>query len=132
MSNSVLQKRKRSVATLDTKMKIIGEVKEGSSQKFVADKYGVAKSTVSDIWKDREKIENSMSSVDSVTLSKKRCIVRQLKFDLVDSACWQWFCQQHLKGAPVSGVLLLERARLFFTQLYPSDNPQDFKGVQNG
>ena len=66
MSNSVLQKRKRSVVTLDTKMKIIGEVKKGSSQKFVADKYGVAKSTVSDIWKDREKIENLMSSVDSV------------------------------------------------------------------
>ena len=37
--------------TLDTKIMIIGEVKEGSSQKFVADKYEVAKSTVSNIWK---------------------------------------------------------------------------------
>ena len=46
----------------------VGEVKEGGSQKFVADKYGVAKSTV---------IKNSMSYEDEVTLSKKRCIVCQ-------------------------------------------------------
>ena len=53
MAESVLSKQKRSVLSLDTKLKIIGELKEGNSQKFVADKYGVAKSTASYIWKDR-------------------------------------------------------------------------------
>ena len=46
MISSVLRKQNRSVQSLDTKLRVIGEIKEGSSQKFVADKYKVAKSTI--------------------------------------------------------------------------------------
>ena len=33
-------------------------------------------------------------SSESLVYAKKRCVVREPKFDLVDSACWKWFCQQ--------------------------------------
>ena len=59
--------------------------------------------------------------------AKKRCVVREPKFDLIDSACWKWFRQQRAKGAPVSGVLLQEKARVFFPKLYPDCNPEAFK-----
>ena len=107
------QKRKRSVMTLETKMKIVCDSQSGSSQRFVAEKFGVAKSTVGDIWKDRQKFQDCVSSSESLTFAKKQCIVREPKFDLVDVACWQWFCQQRAKGAPVSGVFLQEKARVF-------------------
>ena len=62
--------------------------------------------------KDRQKIENIVSSSDSpvLVLAKKRCIVCDPKFELIDSACWQRFCQQPSKGAPVSGVLFQEKS----------------------
>ena len=46
MISSILRKQNRSVLSLDTKLRVIGKFKEGSSQKFVADKYKVAKSTI--------------------------------------------------------------------------------------
>ena len=125
---SITQKRKRSVMTLETKMKIVHEIQTGSSQRVVAEKFGIAKSTVGDIWKDRQKIEDCISSSESLTFAKKRCIVREPKYDLIDSACWQWFCQQRAKGAPVSGVLLQEKARVFFVKFYPDADPETFKG----
>ena len=44
---------------------------------------------------------------------KKRCIVRDAKYDLVDDACWKWFSQQRSKGAPVSGPLMQEKVLSF-------------------
>ena len=46
MISSILRKQNRSAQSLDTKLRVIGEIKEESSQKFVADKYKVAKSTI--------------------------------------------------------------------------------------
>ena len=47
-------------------MKIIWEVQKGSLQRVVAERFGVAKSTVGDIWKDHQKIEDCISSKRSV------------------------------------------------------------------
>ena len=49
--------RKRRVITLEQKLKIIDDLKEGKSQRLVGDIHGVLKSTVGDIWKDRGKIK---------------------------------------------------------------------------
>ena len=114
--------------TLETKMEIVRELQGEKSQRIVAEKFGVAKSTVGDIWKYRQKIEDCVLSSESLVFAKKRCIVRDPKFELVDAACWKWFCQQRSKGAPVSGVLLQEKARVFFAKLYLDADPESFKG----
>ena len=122
-------KRKRSVLTLETKLKIVKELEKGTSQRVVGEQFVVAKSTIADIWKDRKKIADSIASSESPAFAnKKRCIICQPKFDLVDEACWKWFCHQRSKGAPISGVLLQEKARSFFTKLYPDADPLSFKG----
>ena len=54
-------RRKRSVLTLEKKLKIIGGLKKGKSLRCVSGLYDVPKSTVvlhCDIWKDREKIRS--------------------------------------------------------------------------
>ena len=119
---AVKKKRKRSVLTLEMKLSTIIELEKGSSQGAVGESFGVPKSTVADIWKDRNKI------IDALVLpTLKRCIVRLPKFDLVDESCWKWFCQQRSKGAPVSGVLLQEKARSFFGKLFPDADSYSFK-----
>ena len=107
---------------METKLEIVKAVEKGSSQRIVGEKFGVAKSTVAEIWKDRKKSDSTSF------VNKKRCIIRNPKFHLVDEASWKWFCQQRSKGAPVSGVLLQEKARSFFSKLYPNANPDSFKG----
>lgn len=59
-------KRKRSVVTLEKKIDIIRELKTGVSQRDVAKKFSMAKSTIGDIWKDCQKIEDRV--VENVAL----------------------------------------------------------------
>ena len=35
-------------------------------------------------------------SSESLVYAKKRCVVREPKFDLVYSAGWKWLCQQRV------------------------------------
>ena len=78
--------RKRRVITLEQKLKIIDDLKEGKSQRPVGDIHGVPKSTVGDIWKDRGKIEKYVSTSDCPTFARKRCIVREAKFEELEKA----------------------------------------------
>ena len=49
-------KRKRSVMSLEKKLDIIAELRQGKSQRAVSNRFGVAKSMVGDIWKNKDKI----------------------------------------------------------------------------
>ena len=87
------KKRKRSVLTLEMKLEIVKVLEKGTSQRVVGDKFGVAKSTVADIWKYRKKIADSIAFSESPAFAnKKRCIIRHPKFHVVDEACSKWFC----------------------------------------
>ena len=108
---AMASKRKRSVMSLEKKLDIITQIRQGRSQRAVADGFGVAKSTVGDIWKNREKIEIHVSASTNPAFAKKRCIVRDAHFHKLDEACYIWFQQQRAKGAPVSGPLLQEKAK---------------------
>lgn len=118
--------RKRKVITLEKKLAIISELSKGKSQRFVSDSYTVAKSTIADIWKVREKIMLHVAANDNPSFAKKRCIIKQPHFDKLDKACYMWFMQQRSKGAPVSGPVLQEKALQLFPDLYP-DNAESFK-----
>ena len=120
-------KRKRSVMSLEKKLDIITQIRQGRSQRAVADGFGVAKSTVGDIWKNREKIEIHVSASTNPAFAKKRCIVRDAHFHKLDEACYIWFQQQRAKGAPVSGPLLQEKALQLFPSLYPDEDESAFK-----
>lgn len=120
-------KRKRRVITLEKKLEIIGEIQKGQSQRRVSELYDIPKSTVADIWKDREKIENFVSASDCPSFAKKRHIVRKAVFEKLDQACYLWFIQQRSKGAPLSGPILKKQALQLFPLIYPDANPDSFK-----
>ena len=48
-SSSGVQKRKRKVLSIDTKLAILESLSKGVSQAKLAEQYGVGKSTISDI-----------------------------------------------------------------------------------
>ena len=51
-------KRKRSIMCLEKKLDKIVEIQQGKSQRAVVNRFGVAKSTVGNIWKDRDTCNN--------------------------------------------------------------------------
>ena len=53
--------------------------------RIIALKYGVAKSTVGDIWKYRQKLEDYISSSETPLYAKRRCVVGGPKYDVVVS-----------------------------------------------
>ena len=67
-----------------------------------------------------------MSTSDCPTFAKKRCIVREAKFEELEKACYTWFMQQRSKGAPVSGPLLKEKAMQLFPSIYLESSAQSF------
>ena len=58
---------------------------------------------------------------------KKRCIVRKADDDAFDKAVHFWFVQERHKGTPISGVVLMEKAKLLYQQMYPDKTGEDFK-----
>lgn len=87
METVVPQKRKRSVLTFEKNLKIVRGVEKGTSQRNVAEKSDFDKSTVADIWKDRNKLSACIEASESSTDAKKRCITREAKFVKIDEAC---------------------------------------------
>ena len=81
-------KRKRNVMSLERKLDIITQVRRRKSQRAVAELFDVAKSTVGDIWKSREKIGSHVSTSANPAFAKKRCIMRDAYFHKLDEACF--------------------------------------------
>jgi len=64
-------KRKRSVLTLERKLEVIGEIQKGKSQRLVASVFDIPKSTVGDIWRERDKIKAHVSASENPLFAKK-------------------------------------------------------------
>ena len=79
-------KRKRSVVSLEKKLDIIAQIREGKSQRLVAEHFGVPYSTVGNIWKSREKIETNVTASSNPAFAKKHCIVRDAHFQSLHEA----------------------------------------------
>ena len=52
------------MVTLEKKLEIIDELAKGKSQRYISNLYDVPKSTIDDIWRDKEKIEHPVSLTD--------------------------------------------------------------------
>ena len=56
MSNQKGVKRKRVTLTLETKLEIVKKIKLGRSNISLAEEYGIGKTTVSDLKRDKDKV----------------------------------------------------------------------------
>ena len=109
--------RKRKVLTIDDKVAIIKEL-EISSNRVIADKYGVGKSTISDIKKNKEKILAFQREMSDMGMQKKAKIMQVGDDVQHDKAVFLWFKQKRIKGIPISGPILCEKAVQLHKKLY--------------
>ena len=86
--NTMASKKKHSIMSLEKKLGIIAELQQGKSQRAVSDRFGVAKSTMGNIWKNKDKIKTHVTTSANPTFAKRCCIVRDAHFQKLDEACY--------------------------------------------
>ncbi len=103
-------KRKRVVLSIKEKVEILKLLDKCVSCTVVAEKYGIGRSTVADIKKNKEKILQFKSEM--VDMGVKRA-VKAMKIGedkQLDQAVYLWFKQKRMEGVPVSGGIIREKA----------------------
>ncbi|XP_072324184.1 jerky protein homolog [Scyliorhinus torazame] len=110
-------KRKHVTLTISEKVEIIKKLDKGASVKSLCEVYGVGLSTIYDIRKQREKLFKFCAESDTVEGISERRTLHSAKSADHDGVLYEWFRQHRRKGLPVSGTMLMEKAKEFHTDL---------------
>ena len=93
-------KRKRKVLTIEQKVEILNELSRGVSATILSERYGVGKSTVSDIKKNKDSILNFKRKVTDMGMNKKVKIMKLGDDMKHDEAVYIWLKQKRMEGTP--------------------------------
>ncbi|KAF0712292.1 jerky protein-like, partial [Aphis craccivora] len=107
--------RKHVTLTLDQKIEIIKLIENGQNYGIIAEKYGIGKSTVGDIKKNKEKIMKFVSTTERGPGTRKT--LKQPENLVLENALFIWFMQQRRRHIPISGEIICEKARLFHREI---------------
>lgn len=100
-----MSKQKRKALTIKEKYDIVQKIESGEKQSDICRELNLPKSTVSIIWKKKDKI---LSSYGQVNARCKR--LRKSAHERVDKGLLQWFSQKRKENVPLSGPILQQKA----------------------
>lgn len=98
---------------LPLKYEILQRLRKGESASKLSDIYKIPRTTVNDIKKNGDKIENFMAKMEvtdgDVQVTKRIRLTHAANTQL-DDALYLWFVQQRSLGVPLSGPILMQKA----------------------
>ncbi|KAM7311228.1 tigger transposable element-derived protein 6-like [Ixodes scapularis] len=123
MSDIASTAKKRKAIDMGTKSAILQELSAGVKNGDLCKKYGLSKSIISTIAKDKEKIMAAMSMNGDCSARKR---LRHAAYKGVEDALFKWFLDARTMNVPISRPLLLGKARDFafllnFTEFSPGN-----------
>ena len=110
--------KKRKCFNLKTKIEIFEELDRGVKRNEICLNFGIVKSTLAGIIKDREKIYDTLASGNAVPKSKK---MRGAKYADIEELLFDWFQKMREKSIPIGGVLIKEKARALAAEFEITD-----------
>ena len=114
-------KRKMSCKSLQEKYQALKELENGFSNKDLAVKYDVPRSTVSTWVKNKKKIVEAFEGGLNNPAAQK---LRASHHENLDRALYKWYIGVRNQGARISGPIVKEKARSYAKEL----DIEDFKG----
>jgi hypothetical protein len=122
MSESQSKSRKKRVQlTIETKLEIIKrKIDKEESDEYLANLYGIERSSVTKLIKDKEKYFN-YANENTNSKEAKRCRIQIGNFFLVEEALYKWLCQARAMNIPISQSILQEKALFFFNSFKESN-----------
>lgn len=120
-STSSVKKRKN--LDFATKLKAIQRVEAGEKSATVADDFGIPRSTLSTLLKNKADIKSKAAE----QRTSGACRVRAPAHEKVEKALYAWFLEVRAKNIPVDGPMLMAKAKWFAAAL-GDDNFADNTG----
>lgn len=105
-----MDKRKRINLTINQKLEIIQKLESGMSVAHICEQYGIKKQTVSDIKKNKSKINKFTLMCDVGENSNPRKRMKLARETSLEEAILKWYGQQRSCGVPVRAVELKSAA----------------------
>ena len=102
-------KRKHRSCTLKEKLEVLKRLDKGESATKLASEFGVGNATISDWKKNRVKIDQFCTSTSDKVI-ENRHTSKVSEFTKIDDAVYAWFLQERLRGTPISGPMIQEKA----------------------
>lgn len=106
--------RKHVTLKLQDKLEVIKLINKGSSYSAITRQFGIGVFTISDIRRNKEKIEKFVIETENGPGNRKT--LKKPENPNVESAVFIWFIQKRRLHVPVSGEMLCEKARSFHCQ----------------
>lgn len=111
------EKRKRVVLTLKEKIDICTRLERGESRKALMQEYNVGMSTLYDIKAHKAQLLRFFANSDSRQALEQRRTLHTPKLEHLDRVLYEWFLVKRAEGVPVSGPMLIEKAKDFYEQM---------------
>ena len=92
-------KRKRVVLSINDKLEVLSLLDKSVSRSVICEKFGIGKSTVSDIWKNRDKVRAFKKDMVEMGMTRKAKVMRVSNNQKLDSALYVWFKQEDRRGS---------------------------------
>ena len=102
--------RKHNTLSVYNKLEVLKRLDNGETAKMLAEEFKVGTSTISDWKKNRNKLEEFAKSSSEEAI-KNRKTTKTSKLDDLDKAVYIWFCQERLRGSPITGPMVQEKAK---------------------
>lgn len=119
-AQSIPGKRSRKVLSLSEKIKILDKLGSGSTAASVASEYGINESTVRYIKKAEDKIRSSVQAAAKSTLKAAYVSRRNPLLEKTEKLLSVWIEDQTQKNAPLSGLIIRNKAASIFEDLVDS------------
>lgn len=107
-----MSQTKRKQINIEEKWRIISKLESGIPNKDLVKEYGVSHSTISTIWREREKIH---TLYEKNFLKMKRA--RRTKHTKIEDALLEWLKYQRANNVPINGPTLKQKANDFAQHL---------------
>ena len=112
-------KRKKIVLTVENKLEIIDLLRKGTSYTVISEKYGIGRSTITDIKNNEAKLKSFKEKMTEMGVKEVTTKLMKIgAFEKLDEALYIWFRQQREKDVPISGSLLTEKVKVLHGQLH--------------
>ncbi|KAK9695024.1 CENP-B N-terminal DNA-binding domain [Popillia japonica] len=98
-------RRKRKVSSVEEKFNIVCRLECGEANASLCKEFELPHSTISTIWKSREKIKNEF---ESNRIKKKN--IRKSSHQDIDTALLKWFKSQRARSVPINEPVLKGQA----------------------
>jgi hypothetical protein len=108
---------------LPLKFEILQRIRKGESVNRLAEIYKIPRTSINDIKKNGDKIEDFMSKMEVTNGGvTKRCRLTPAANADLDEAMYTWFVQRRSLGVPLSGPILIQKALQMNTKM--NRNPE--------